>query len=119
MTNNIFGGKDEKSQTEFKEKVDTHSKAILTVIERQKGLESGIDNLNEHLELIDHNSIKNFKKIFNEIKSIKSDVRDLKQEVIELKDFNKKISKQMKLVVTKDEVKKLKNTLIYGTQWNL
>ena len=87
MTNNIFGSSD-KSQTEFKEKVDTHSKALLTVVGRQKDLESSIDLINEKIELLDHNSVKNFKKLFNEVKQVKEDMRDLKLEIRNLNEFN-------------------------------
>lgn len=115
MGNSIFGGGNEKQQTEFKEKVDTHSKAILTVIERQKNIENSLELLNEKLELLDHNAIKNFKKIFNDTKNIKTDLRELKQDIIEIKDFNTKMSKQLKLMVTKDEVLKLEK---YIDLWN-
>ena len=109
MGNNIFGnqaGVDKKGDA-FQNKVDTHSKAILTVIERQKDIESSLDLLNEKLELVDHNSIKNFKKIFQDIKNLRGDVREVKQELNKIQEFNTKISKQMSLFTTKDEVTKL------------
>ncbi|MDA3856375.1 MAG: hypothetical protein PF569_09020 [Candidatus Woesearchaeota archaeon] len=107
MSSNIFSSGGEKEKTEFKDKVDTHSKAILTVVERQKDLESSLDIVNEKIELIDHNSIKNFKKIFNDMNIIRTDLRDLKEEVADIKDYNSKITKQLKLMSTKDEVTKL------------
>jgi len=107
MTSNIFSSDGGKPQEEFKEKVDTHSKAILGVIGRQKDIESSIDLIDEKIELLDHNSIKNFKLVFNDIKSIKTTLRELKQEIDTIKEFNSKVSKQIKLMSTVDEVAKL------------
>ena len=117
MANNIFGNQagGEKKGDAFQNKVDTHSKAILTVIERQKDVESSLDLLNEKLELVDHNSIKNFKKIFNDVKAIRSDVREVKQELKKIQEYNTRISKQMSLFTTKDEVTKLEK---YIDLWN-
>ena len=115
MSSNIFGGGGEKAHEEFKEKVDTHSKALITVVERQKDLESSVDLLGEKLELVDHNSVKNFKKIFNDMKSIRDDLRDLKTDLTSLKDYNVKITKQLKIMTTKDEVMKLEK---YIDLWN-
>ena len=108
MANNIFGGGGEKEQQkEFKEKVDTHSKAILTVVERQKDLENTLDFVNEKIELLDHNTIKNIKKVMNDMKVLRDDVRDLKQEVKDLREFNSRVQKQLQIMTTKDEVEKL------------
>lgn len=107
MANNIFGGGEKEQQKEFKEKVDTHSKAILTVVERQKNLENSLDLINEKIELLDHNTIKNVKKVMNDIKTLRSDVRDLKQDLKDLKSFDSKVQKQLQLMTTKDEVEKL------------
>ena len=107
MANSIFSGGDKQQQNEFKEKVDTHSKALLTVVERQKDLENSLDLINEKIELLDHNTIKNVKKVFNDLKTAKDDVRDLKHEIKELKEFNVKVQKQLALMTTKDEVEKL------------
>jgi len=64
VANNIFGGgkPDEKKQAEVFDKVDTHSKALLTLVQRQKDLESSLDLIHEKFELLDHSSIKNSKK---------------------------------------------------------
>ena len=107
MTNSIFSGGDKEKQTEFKEKVDTHSKAILTVVERQKDLENTLDLINEKIELLDHNTIKNVKKVFNDVKAIKDDMNELKHDIKDLKEFNIKVQKQLALMTTKDEVEKL------------
>jgi len=115
MTNNIFSNSSGKDGAEFKEKVDTHSKAILGVISRQKDVESSLDLINEKIELLDHNAIKNFKTVFNDIKSIKSSVRDLKQELESIKEFNSKMAKQIRLMSTSDEVSKLEK---YIDLWN-
>ncbi len=115
MTNNIFGGGDEKLQSEFKEKVDTQTKALLGMVQRQKDLESSIDLLDEKIELLDHNSIKNFKKVNQDMKNIKSDLRELKSEIEIIKEFNDKVKKQLKLMSTRDEVAKLEK---YIDLWN-
>ena len=116
MSNNIFGGGDDKKKTEeFQSKVDTHSKAILTVVEKQKDIESKIDLLTDKVDLIDHNAIKNFKKVFSDIKSLRSDMTELKHEIEGMKEFNSKVTKQLKLMTTKDEVQKLEK---YIDLWN-
>lgn len=116
MGSNIFSGGDEqKKQAEFKEKVDVHSKAILTVVERQKNLESSFDLVNEKIELLDHNSIKQFKKFNTDLKSLREDIRNIKHDIVHIKEFNLKISKQFRLVSTKDEVQKLEK---YIDLWN-
>lgn len=106
MANNIFGGA-EKHPDEFKEKVDTHSKALLSVTQRQKDLESSIDLLSEKLELLDHNAVKNFRKLTQDLKEVRDDMKELKTEIEGMKEFNGKVAKQMKLMSTKDEVNKL------------
>lgn len=107
MANNIFGGSADKAQDEFKEKVDVHSKAILAVTQRQKDLESATDLLNEKIEMLDHNAISNFKKITEDIKSIRAELRELHEEIGTLKDFNSKMGKQIKLMAPRDDVAKL------------
>ena len=104
--NNIFNQKDKGGQ-EFKEQVDTHSKAILTVTQRQKDLESSLDILSEKIDLLDHNSIRNFKKMAQDIKDIRLSAQELKGEVNSIKEFNSRVIKQLKLMTTKDEVQKL------------
>ena len=113
MGSNIF--KNEDSKEEFATKVDTHTKALLTVTQRQKDLESTLDMLNEKIELLDHNAISDFKKIFSDIKSLRSEIVDLKSEIETLKEFNSKVAKQLRLVTTKDEVTKLEK---YIDLWN-
>lgn len=114
MSSNIFGKGDDKEK-QFGEKVEVHSKAILNIIERHKNLESSIDLINEKIELLDHNSIKSFKKLINDQKNISSDIRDLKQDIVGIKEFNRKFTKQIKLMTTKDEVMKLEK---YIDLWN-
>ncbi|NCC70573.1 hypothetical protein EOM09_03245 [bacterium] len=115
MSTNIFNSQDKVHEEEFKQKVDTHSKALLTVVQRAKDLESGIELLNEKIELIDHNSVKNFKKLFQELKEVKIDLRDLKSEIENLKEYDKKITKQLRLMGTKEDVQKLEK---YIDLWN-
>lgn len=113
MANSIFD-KGEKVE-DFKDKVDTHSKALLTVTQRQKDLESTLDTINEKIELIDHNSVSNFRKITLDIKDLRTDLKELREEITYIKDFNSKVAKQIKLMSTQDEVKKLEK---YIDLWN-
>ena len=62
MGNSIFGDSKDQNAESFA-KIDTHSKAILTVTQRQKDLESKLDLIDEKIELLDHNSIANIKKL--------------------------------------------------------
>lgn len=114
MANSIFG--DSKTDnTEAFSKIDVHSKAILTVTQRQKDLESKLDIADEKIELLDHNSIASIKKINSDIKSLRTDMRELTSEITDLKSFNSKMKKQLTLMSTKDEVKKLEK---YIDLWN-
>ena len=116
MSSNIFSGSgDQKKQDEFNSKVETHSKAILTIIERQKNLESSNDLLNEKIELLDHNMIKQFKQINLDIQSLREEIRDLQSSLVKIKEFNMKTSKQFKLTTTKDEIMKLEKYIDF---WN-
>lgn len=97
-------GKSKEAETSL---LESQNKTIMNLSQRLKDLESTLDLFNDKLELLDHNSIKNFKRVFNEQKSIKSDLRDVKQELQTVKEFQKKVSKQFRLMATVDEVKKL------------
>lgn len=107
MSTNIFGNSGNDEHKQFQEKVDTHSKTILSVIQRQKDLESSFDRLGEKFEFLDHNNIENFKKVFNDFKAIKSEIRDIKTDIQKIKEQNLKIVKQLKITAQIDEVKKL------------
>lgn len=106
MSTNIFGNSTDEHK-EVRDKVDTHSKTILSVIQRQKDLESNFDHLSEKFGFLDHNSITNFKKAFLEIKELREDIRQVKTDLNKLKEQNQKIVKQLKLTAQVDEVKKL------------
>lgn len=104
---NIFNNTDKKDNKEFLEKVDVHSKAILTVTQRQKDLESSVDLLNDKFEMLDHNSVANFKKVSVDIKNLRDDLHDIKEDIKAIKEFNAKVAKQMRLMAGADEVAKL------------
>ena len=114
MPTNIFGGND-KNKEAFYDKIDTHSKALLSVTQRQKDLESKIDLADEKIELLDHNSISNFKKITTDIKSLRADILSLRENINSIKEFNSRVSKQLKVMTTRDEVAKLEK---YIDLWN-
>lgn len=114
MSNSIFSNSDKKSP-DFQDKVDTHSRTLVSVIQRQKDLEASFDLFNEKLELLDHNAVKNFKNIFDDLREIKNEIRDLKHEIEILKEFNSKVTKQLRLFSPKDEVEKLEK---YIDLWN-
>lgn len=115
MAGNLFGGGQDNKGDEFKDKVDVHSKALITATQRIKDLESTQDLMNEKIELLDHNSIKNFKKLFAEQKELRTQILELKQEINKIKDFKKKVTKQIKLMATGDEISKLEK---YIDLWN-
>ncbi len=112
---NIFNSSDKKSDEMFKEKVDVQSKAILTVTQRQKDLESSLDIVSEKLEMLDHNSVSNSKKTNNDIKNIRDEIHDIKQEIKQIQEFNAKVVKQVKMMAGSDEVAKLEK---YIDLWN-
>lgn len=105
MSNSIFN--QNKDDDGFKDKVDTHSKAILTVTQRQKDLESAIETINQKIDLIDHNAVKGFRKAGEDVKSVRQEILEIKEELKTIKEFNSKVAKQIKLMSTSDEVKKL------------
>ena len=105
--NNLFSNKKTKVNSNYDEKIGTQTKAILTVIQRQKDLESSIDNLFQKTDLNSQTLSKNSKKFFNEIKTLKEDNFELRKKVKILETFNSKLIKQIKLFSTKDETKKL------------
>jgi len=107
MANNIFGGSKDSKKEEMQNKADSQSKAVLNLFQRQKDIESSLDLLGEKIELVDHNTINNFKKSFADIKELRENIREIKQELETLKEFNSKLSKQLKIIATKDEVSKL------------
>lgn len=106
MSGNLFGSGDEKNK-EFVSKVDTHSKTLVTIIQRQKDIESLLENIHEKIELIDHNAVSDFKKVFKKSKTLSDEITDLKSEFKKMQEYQEKLSKQLKLFSTIDEVKKL------------
>jgi hypothetical protein len=105
MSSSIFNSGKEK--IDYSEKIDIHSKTLITIVQRQKDIESSLDNLHEKIDMVDHNTVKDFKKAFNEIKHLRNDLLELKSEFKKLKDIQEKTVKQLKLLSPKDEVKKL------------
>lgn len=107
MSSNIFNSGGDEKNKDFANKVDTHSKTLVTIIQRQKDIESLLENIHEKIDLIDHNAVTDFKKVFKKTKDVSDDISDLKSEIKKIKDYNEKLSKQLKLFSTVDEVKKL------------
>ena len=107
MSSNIFNSGGDEKNKDFANKVDTHSKTLVTIIQRQKDIESLLENIHEKIDLIDHNAVADFKKVFKKTKDVSDDISDLKSEIKKIKEFNEKLSKQLKLFSTVDEVKKL------------
>ena len=110
-----FGGDGSNQSQELQSKVEIHSKSIVSVVERQKDLENKIDIIDEKIELLDHNSIREIKKVANDIKHLRDEIHDIKADMEEIKEFQLKVKKQFKISVTKDEVKKLER---YIDLWN-
>lgn len=110
-----FGSDNTQQSQELHSKIDTHSKSIVSVIERQKDLENKVDVLDEKIELLDHNSIREIKKLSQSIKHLRDEIHDMKAEMEQVREFQLKVKKQFKIVTTKDEVQKLER---YIDLWN-
>ena len=106
MSSTIFGSGKEKGG-DVSSKIDTHSKTLINIIQRQKDIESSLEHIHEKIEMVDHNTVKDFKKVFSEVKHLKNDLMDLKGEFKKIRDFQERTSKQLKLLSPKDDVKKL------------
>ena len=111
---NIFQ-KSDNSQNNFKDKIDTQTKAILNVIQRQKDIENEIDILSQKADLSSTTTSENSKKFFRDIKNLRDDNLEIKRELQSLKNFNRKLLSQLKLFTIKDETKKLEK---YINLWN-
>ena len=107
MSSNIFNSGGDEKNKDFANKVDTHSKTLVTIIQRQKDIESLLENIHEKIDLIDHNAVADFKKVFKKTKDVSDDISDLKSEIKKIKEFNEKLSKQLKLFSAVDDVRKL------------
>jgi len=114
MSSNIFGGQNKETE-QFQEKVDTHTKTLLSIIQRQKDLESNVELLNEKLLMLDHNQVKTAKSNHIDIREIRDDIKQIKAEINSIKEFNEKMIKQIKLMSQKDEVAKLERYIVL---WN-
>ncbi len=114
MTSGLFSG-NKKSEEDFIKKVDVHSRAILTVVEKQKQIETNLEILNEKTELLDHNFTQLEKKEINDIKSIRQELLEIKKEIENLKDFALRVKKELSLTARKEEVNVLKK---YIDLWN-
>jgi hypothetical protein len=115
MGEGIFTTKNKEETSDFKEKVDNQTKAILTIIQRQKDLEENIDLLSQKNKLNSHSQENNFRKSFDNIKNLKEENLQLKLKVKKFEEFNSKLIKQLKLFSLKDETIKLEK---YIDLWN-
>ena len=87
--------------------IHTQNNAIFSVVEKQKTLETNLELAEEKINLIDYNSIENFKKIFEEIRDLKKENMPIKENIEEISETNKKIISQLKKVALKDEILKI------------
>ncbi|MCB9370599.1 hypothetical protein H6501_03320 [Candidatus Woesearchaeota archaeon] len=114
MANTIFGGGDKNNEV-YEQKFSSQSKTLLKLIERQKEAENSLDLLGEKLELLDHNSVKNFKKAFSDIKVLGEELRDLREAFEKQGEFNTKVKRQLSLMASTDDVSHLEK---YIELWN-
>lgn len=105
----------EISTQEIMTKVDTHSKALVSIVERQKDLEGKVEITGDKIEMLDHNIIKELRSINQDIKHLRDEIHDLKHEMEMIKEFESKVKRQFKIVTTKDEVQRLER---YIDLWN-
>lgn len=110
-----FGSDSTQATQDLQTKIDTHSKALVSIVERQKNLESKVDIADDKIELLDHNVIKEVKSINQDIKHLRDEIHDVKDELEIIKEFQSKVKKQFKIMTTKDEVQKLER---YIDLWN-
>ena len=110
----VFGS-DQTANQDLLQKVDTHSKALVSIIERQKDLESKVEIVDEKVELLDHNIIKEIRTLNQDIKHLRDEIHDLKHSVEMFQEFQSKVKKQFKITATHDEVQKLER---YIDLWN-
>lgn len=108
-------GSDNTNSQELVSKVDLHSKSLVSVIERQKDLEGKVDLVDEKIELLDHNSIRELKRLSSDIKHLRDEIHDLKSDLDQIKEFQSKVKNQFRVMSTKDEVQKLER---YIDLWN-
>ena len=108
-------GSDSTANQDLLQKVDTHSKALVGIIERQKDLESKVEIVDEKIELLDHNIIKEIRTLNQDIKHLRDEMHDLKHSVEMFQEFQSKVKKQFKITATHDEVQKLER---YIDLWN-
>ena len=111
----LFADKGKKVQEDFQVKVDTHTKALLSVVERQKSLEVSIEGLKEKYELLDSSTIDSLRKLYDEINDIHSQILHVKHDIQTFQEFIRKLKSQISLFTSKDEVLKLEK---YIDLWN-
>ena len=110
-----FGSDSAATNQDLLQKVDTHSKALVSIIERQKDLESKVEIVDEKVELLDHNIIKEIRTLNQDIKHLRDEIHDLKHSVEMFQEFQSKVKKQFKITANHDEVQKLER---YVDLWN-
>ena len=108
-------GSDSTPNQDLLQKVDTHSKALVGIIERQKDLESKVEIVDEKIELLDHNIIKEIRTLNQDIKHLRDEMHDMKHTIDLFQEFQSKVKKQFKITATHDEVQKLER---YIDLWN-
>ena len=110
-----FGGDSAAHTQDLQVKIDTHSKSLVSVVERQKDLENKVDIIDEKIELLDHNSIREIKRLSQDLKHLRDEIHDIKTDIEQVKEFQTRVRKQFKVTTTKDEVQKLER---YIDLWN-
>ena len=96
-------------------KIDTHSKALVSIVERQKDLEGKVELANDKIELLDHNVIKELRTINQDIKHLRDEIHDIKHSLEVTQEFQSKVKKQFKIVASTDDVQKLERYIDF---WN-
>ncbi|MFT4244766.1 MAG: hypothetical protein ACMXYB_04925 [Candidatus Woesearchaeota archaeon] len=110
-----FGSDSTAANQELLQKIDTHSKTLVSIIERQKNLESKVEIVDEKAELLDHNIVKEIRTLNQDIKHLRDEVHDLKHSIEIFQEFQSKVKKQFKITAAHDDVQKLER---YIDLWN-
>jgi len=106
MSSNLFSGN--KEQDDVNKKLALELKTTISLLERQKQLESNVDTLNQKIELLENNFSDLEKSVDKQIKFIKEDIKGVKKDIEILKDFSLKVKNEMKLFARSDDVTVLK-----------
>jgi hypothetical protein len=96
---------------EFQRKV---SEQVSDVASRVKLIEERIENLGNHLNLVDSSLVEKHKTLITEIRGTEDGMRNLRADMDMLKELAERLAKRMEALSSKEEVKILER---YVSMW--